>query len=203
MADTLYIANGALSLVGQGIILSLGDNTPAAKYCTLHMSPAVRETLAEGKWKSAKGKASLGQLTAAPAFGYSYQYQLPDDFVRMITFNDVDPDNLLRPLYDIQGKQLLTDETTAQIDYVKDLMMAGNDISAAHPKLVQAMVLNLAAKLAWPMQQSRTLQENLEQRYVMALRKALSVDAKQTRNVLPNPAAESSWLRARQSSTNG
>lgn len=203
MADILYVANGALDLVGQGSILSIEDSTPAAKKAKLHIYQAIREVLAADKWKCAKGLASLALLTAEPAFGFACQYQLPNDYVRMVSFNDNDPDDRLKPLYDIQGRLLLTDETVAELCYVKDLGMAPNDLSQASPYLIDLFVIKLASKLAWPMQQSRVLMESLEQKYLISLRSARGTNAKETRDVLVNPASESTWIRARFTSTNG
>lgn len=203
MADLLYIANAALDLVGNATITSLDDGSPSAKKAKLHIVQAVREVLALGAWKSAKKQAVLAQLTDAPLFGWTYAYQLPNDYVGMILFNNTNPKNQLRPIYDIQGKVLLTDESTASLEYVCDLTMPGNDISAASAPMTELMAIKLAQKLAWGFQQARTLKESLEQEYQLKRRVALAKDAKETRDVLPNPAAESSWLRDRHISTSG
>lgn len=202
-ADLLYIANAALDLVGNTTITSLDDGSPSARKAKLHIAQACREVLSLGCWKSAKKQQVLTQLTSPPAFAWTLQYQMPNDYVRMILFNNTDPRNLLRPLYDIQGKLLLTDETSASLEYVCDLTAPGNDIAAAAPWLVELMVVKLAQKLAWPFQQAKGIKESLEQEYQMKRRVALAADAKETRDEIPNPSAESFWLRERHASTSG
>jgi hypothetical protein len=203
MADLLYIGNSALDLVGQGNIISLDDGTPAAKKVKQHIYQAIRETLELGKWKCARKPLVLGQLTETPVSGWTYAYQLPGDYLRMVSFNDTDPCNVIEELYDINGRKLYTDETTATIVYVCDLSMNGNNIADAGAKLVQLMSVALAQKIAWSFQQSVTLKQSLEQEYAVRLRKALAQDAQETRNPLRNPLTDSTWLRDRLASTNG
>lgn len=203
MADLLSIANTALDLVGQGNIVSLDDPTPAAKKCKQHIYAAIRETLEIGKWKCAKKAASLGQLTGMPITGWTYAYQLPGDCLRIVEFNDIDPCNVVHKLYDINGRQILTNETSVTILYVCDLTATGNDIGAAGAKLAQLFCIALAQKMAWSFQQSVTLKQSLEQEYAVRLRKAMAQDAQDTRNPLTNRLADSVWLRDRLASTNG
>jgi hypothetical protein len=202
MADLNYIANSALDLVGQSQILSIDDSTPAAKKCKLHIYEAIREVLKLGKWKAARKQATLAQLTQGPAFGWTYAYQLPADYLRMVRFNDSDPQNVVIPVFEIQGKQLLTSEPVANLAYVCDLSMAPNDISAAGPELVELFAVKLAQKMAWSFQQSKTLKESLEQEYQMKRRLALAADAQETKNTLVNRLDDSEWLRERRFSTN-
>jgi hypothetical protein len=202
MADLLYIANAALDLVGQTQILSLDDSTSAAKKCKLHIYQAAREVLKLGKWKAARKESVLAQLTTAPAFGWAHAYQLPNDYLRMVRFNDVDPSDVTIPTYDIQGRQLFTDETTASLTYIADLSAAGNDISVLGPELIELIAIKLAQKMAWSFQQARTLKESLEQEYMIKRRAALAADAQETKNPLVNRLDDSEWLRARRFSTN-
>lgn len=202
MADLTYIANQALDLVGQAQIASLNDATPAAKKCNLHIYEAIRDVLRGAKFKCSKKKAVLAQITAAPAFGYSLQYQLPGDYLRVVRFNDVDPDDVRRPLYDIQGTKLLTDETTANLDYICDLTANGNDLGAAPADVVYLFSLKLAVRLSWSFSSSGTRQEQLKQELMIETRKALARDAQETRQSLVNNLSESSWIQRRLTSTN-
>jgi len=203
MASLVDIANFALDLVGNQQILALTDNTQAARKCTLHINQAIRETLKDGKWKSAKKRATLSQLTVGPSFGWTYQYQLPNDYIRMVFFNDTDPCDVREPIFEIEGRLLMTEETSAAIEYVADLTETGNDINAADPALTELFALTLATKLAWTLQQSVTLKEQMLQEYAQKLRRALASDAQEQKNSLVNRLNDSEWLRRRNNSTNG
>lgn len=203
MSSLVEIANAALDLVGQSQIMTLDDQTAAARKANLHIRDAIREVLGVGKWTSAQNSASLAQLAEAPLFGWDYQYQLPGDYIRMVSVNDIDPDDVRLDLWDIRGRQLLTDETTVDLVYVCDLTLTGNDINAASPPLTECFKLKLATKLAWVFQQSRSLRESLLQEYSFKLRTALGADSRETRKPLVNQISQSNWCQNRLSSTDG
>jgi hypothetical protein len=121
----------------------------------------------------------------------------------MVTFNDTDPEDPRLELFEIRGKQLFTDEVIAQIVYVADLTYAGNDINITDPILTDLFGQSLAIKIAWPLQQSKTLKQSLEADFEKQLRRALAADAREERAGLPNRLNDSEWLRARVGSTNG
>ncbi len=208
MADVLYIANAALDLVGQSQILSIDDNTPAAKKAKLHVYQVVREVLKLGKWKCAKKQAVLAQLAGddVPAFGWDFAYSMPGDYLRMVLFNGNDPSdpaNVVVPEFDIYGLKLMTDKPAVDVSYICDLSSAPNNIGLMDPVLVELCGIKLAQKMAWSFQQAVTLKQALEQEYQLKRRAALASDAQETRNRLVNPTTQSQWLRNRIGSTNG
>jgi hypothetical protein len=203
MASKLDIANFALAEVAQIRITDLLEDNEPARLCNLHIDQAIREVLREGMWKSARSSAELAEIGTAPDFGWLKSFQLPNDYVRMVSFNDVDPDNVREELFELRGDQLFTDETSASIVYVRDLTIVDGDINAMGPLLTKACVLNLAVKLSWPLQQSRVLQEVLLSRYEQAIRKTKSADSREEFRPLVNRASSSAWVSSRYTSTNG
>jgi hypothetical protein len=205
----VQIANTALDLVAQQQIMSLDDPTNAARKAKLHIYDAIREVLAAGLWKSARKAAVLAELSPAPTFGWAHRYQLPGDYISFVTLNDVDPRDVMPPLMEVRGRELQTDETEANLVYIADLTAAGNDINAASPLLSELFALKLATKLAWVMQQSRTLRDSLLIEYHGTsggggkLGKALARDAREAKRPIVNQLFQSSWLRDRLGSTNG
>lgn len=207
--DYVQIANAALDLVGQSQIMSLDDPTNAARKAKLHIYDAIREVLAAGLWKAARKSAALSEISPAPDFGWAHRYQLPNDYIRFVTLNDVDPADVTPPLMEIRGRELHTEEITANLVYICDLTTAGNDVNAAPPLLSELFVLKLATKLAWVFQQSRTLRESLLLEYHGnggtggKLGKALAQDAREAKRPLVNQLFQSNWVRDRLNSTNG
>ena len=63
--------------------------------------------------------------------------------------------------------------------------------------------LKLAAKLAWTLQQSRTLRESMLLEYDRKLPKALAQAAREGKRPIVNELFQSNWLRNRLNSTNG
>jgi hypothetical protein len=203
MSDLVQIANVALDSVGQGYITSLDDNTPAAKKAKKHIFDAIREVLEAGLWKQAQQPVILAQLSTAPLFGYAYAYQLPNDYLRMVSLNEVDPCNVQPPIMEIRGNQLHTDESDANVIYIRDLGAPTNDINLAGAQLTELFSLKLAVKLAWAFQQSKALKADLNQEFIGKLRMAKAKDAQEGKQPIVNQLFESNWVKDRQRSTNG
>lgn len=197
MPSLVDIANMALGEVGSQSITTLDEATTPAVTCKRFIYQAIREVLQSSKWKCARVQAELGQLTDEPSFDWAYAYQLPADYVRLVSFNEVESGEQLQDMFEVQGNTLLTDETTASIVYVRDLSYVGNDVGLMPALLVKACYINLASKIAWPIQQSRTLKESLEQTAEVALRKAKAADSREEFRPLTDPAAGSRWIASR------
>lgn len=196
MATLVDIANFALGLCAEGTISTLTEATPQAQLCSLHLPQTIREVLSEGRWKSARKQANLAQTTT-PLFGWAYAYTLPTDFLRLVYLNDTDTLNLTEENFEIQSGVLYTDEPTVSVTYVSNPLLLGGDVGKLDPLLVKAIYTSLAAKLAWHIQQNRTLAETLKNDAEIALRKAKAKDSRDERYPLPNPYDESVWLKSR------
>ena len=196
MATLVDIANYALGLCAEGSIATLTDATQQARLCSLHLTPTILEVLSEGLWKSARKLATLSPTTA-PAFGWAYAYVLPTDYIRLVRINDTDLSSLTDEDFEVQSGLLLMDEATAQIVYVANPLMLGGDVGKLDSLLVKAIYTALAAKLAWHLQQNRTLAEGLKDDAEKALRKAKARDAREERYPRTNPYSASDWLQTR------
>lgn len=136
------------------------------------------------------------QLTvnaAAPDFGYNYSYNLPDNWLRMITLNDIDAwDN--DDWYEIEGRTLLTDHDEAKIVYTQYV----DDSTKYDPLFVAALVVYLAAKLAKPIagdeDQGRLLMAEFKQ---MAFPNAAVVDGDDDSRRPRKPTDRSEWIQGR------
>lgn len=198
MSSQIELVNMALAEVAEVAPLTdINEDSTPARLVRVHYAASVREVLREGLWKAARTSAVLAELATAPDFGWAKAYQLPNDFVRLVSFNEISTDDVTEELFEIRGDQLLTDETVAKIVYVRDVTIGDGDINALDALLTRAVVLNLALKLAWPLQQSRTLQENLEIRFKEAMRRAKAADARDEFKPLVNRANSSRWIASR------
>lgn len=205
MASKTEICNFALGLVAVEGINSVDDATEPARQCKLHLPQTTREVLRMAPWRSCRKRAALVANTAAPAFGWDKSYPLPVNWLRMVSFNDIDPTDIRRELFEIEGRDLLTDEATANIVYIQDVTLetGGAGFNLMDPLLTKAVYTALAAKLAWPLQQSRTLKESLEQALEAYVRQAKSANARDAFAPLINPSDGSEWVNSRVNSTNG
>jgi len=201
MATRLDICNMALGEVGEVALTSLGEDSTVAELCRRFIGPAVREVLNRGHWKCARTGAELAKLSL-PAdekrgIGWAQAYQLPEDYIRIVSFNEVDSWDRWRELFEVRGDWLLTDLPSVHVVYIRDLSARGEDVHLMPPLLTKAVALALAAKLAWPLQQGRALKESLEQSCEIAIRQAKASGANEEFMPRQNLAQGSRWLGAR------
>ena len=124
------------------------DSLPAIQ-CRLHYEQTRDALLRSHWWRFARGRATLSQNAAYTAdtttFEWTYAYDLPVDFLRMKEpwEGDVPGDFDLRYTYSLEGKQLLSEETTMYIRYIKKV----TDPNKFDPLFIEVLVLQLALKM--------------------------------------------------------
>lgn len=180
------VANGALIKLGvANPLLSLNDGTKEANLCKNRIEACKTALLRYHPWNFAIKRTTLANLAAAPAFGYSYQAQLPSDFLRVVQVDD------RRTSYRIEGGKLLSDETAIELRYVYNF---GDDYAAADPLFMECLTLWLANDIAIALTSDTSIKDRVAQELQMALNKARFVDATE------EPAEELSatgWTDAR------
>jgi hypothetical protein len=186
-AGAISICNEALALLGANTITDFTDNTQEARLIDQFYYSAIKDTLRDYDWAfAAKRSSELAELDDEPEFGFSYQYQLPSDCLRVIGMS-LDAD------FEIEGEALLTDETEVRIKYVYDV----TDVSLFDALFRRALVRRLAADLAYPLTRKRTKEEEMILLYERAMAKAKAKDTKETHHKARTPEAGDSWIQAR------
>lgn len=167
------ICNMALAHVGAAMITSLDDPIKEAKLCKLFYAHDRDRTLDEREWTFAVKRAKLIELADPPAWGYGHQFQLPPDCgsVRYAGYAG-QPQEAEDMDYRIEGDRLLTDYDTVYIRYLAEI----TDPSIIPSSVIQVIVLRLAASLAIPITNSRSLHADLSQKAEFALREAAAED---------------------------
>ena len=114
MASVVDICNRALNLIGQSTIADLTENTPVAQKLSL-MWPNLRDSvLRSHPWNCAMERVTLPRLGSTPAWGFSFEYQLPTNCLRVVK---IDPD----ADYTVEGRTLRCDQEELDLLYVKRL----------------------------------------------------------------------------------
>ncbi len=153
--SAVAICNFALDHLKQKPITALtGDNLPlAASTCARHYDQTRRAVLESHPWKFATTRKQLTPDATAPVFGYSFAYNLPPDFLRLLTLGD-DAINLITPtaLYQVENDQLLTGAEfvvdtsgTQNVRYIFDQTNV-NKFSAL---FIEILALELAVNMAY------------------------------------------------------
>lgn len=129
------------------------DTDPIAKQCNLHYEQTRDALLRSHKWRFASARASLVR-GATPPFEYDYSYKLPTDFLSPKPIFDGDEsDGVFRYQYAIEGKLILTNEDSCDMQYIRQV----TDVTEFDPLYIEVLVLALALKLVMPIAQDRKL----------------------------------------------
>lgn len=152
------LCNQALAKVNGKRITSLTDSSESARKCNEVFYDLLEQDLVYTHWNFATKRVALAQLTDAPPFGWTYQYQLPTDYLEMVKeYNEAE--------YKIEGKRLLSNEGTIQIVYIYGV----TDMSLLSAAFRKAFVFRLAAHLAMPIANSKDMAmkyEDLAEKYM-------------------------------------
>lgn len=200
MASKTDIANQALGRVGAKLIFDLGElDNKNARIVSNVFEATVRELARMHKWNCLKRRSSLAQVLPAPAFGWTYAYELPADCLRMVSLNghdawqDVDE-------FEIEGRRLLTDEPTAEITYIA----YEEDANQYDSLFTDCLVVLLASKIAVTVRQDEAVAAQLKEEFIKhSLPQAKRIDGNERKAHPINLVSGSAWVRSRHISTNG
>jgi hypothetical protein len=192
------VCNQALLKVGADVIESLDTDVnseegtvESALLCNVFFDQSLDEVLRLYQWNSCTKRDIPVKLTAEPAFGYSNAFQLPNDFVRLIRATD-NPDYWVDDTeWVLEDGKILCDYDQIYIRYIATPQNIG-DLDAL---ATQALICNLAIKLAVPLQQSNDIATRItNELYNIVLPQAKAIDTFENMEVqLP----ESQWITAR------
>jgi hypothetical protein len=171
----VQICNQALALLGAELITSLDDNTVEAKLSALYY-PTIRDAVQYTyDWTFCIRWADLPQLADPPLSEFENAYQIPNDTLRVL-FVGQDYEHVDRN-YRIEGDVIVTNSVSCKAQ----LLTRVEDTSKFSPLFQQALVARLAAELAIPITNSRTLQEQNYAIYRSKMGEAETMDATQGR----------------------
>lgn len=191
MADIATICNAALQLVKNSkSITSLEQGTKEANACAV-IYGELRDALLEmHNWKFASKRVKLGQNATAPTFGWTYAYERPNDFIRVVTVHRGSAGTDSVP-YSIEGTAIYSDAADLYLHYVYRV----TDPNAMSATFRTALSKLLASRLAVALVQSPTLSEKMyEQFLTQDLPTAKSVDSIQN---YTDQFPESDWVSVR------
>ncbi len=176
MATKVSIANQALGWLGANLITAFTDDTNEAKLISANYADLRDTVLEERAWTFASRRALLQPSITKPAYGWTNQFLLPGDILRVLEArNDKmgEGPNDLR--WAREGRFILTDSDTLNVRYLVRL----DDPSQYSPSFSQALAARLAADLAIPLTESRSMQQSMFGLYAAKLKSAAALDGMQ------------------------
>ncbi len=178
MASDVGICNRALQKLGARRITSLGQDHVNARACNIAFEPVRDALLREHPWNFAIKLASLAVAGTDPIFGRNRSFQLPTDYLRLLSKFPEDNDNTHD--WQIQGKKIHTDDSAPlEVRYIAQI----TDPNEMDALFREALATDLALEMCEELTQSNTKKAAL-----VVQRKVVIGRAKKT-NAIENVAA--------------
>lgn len=179
------ICNLALIKIGHDTISDLTQETKAARMCS-RLYPKLRDaTLRAHPWNFAIRRASLVASADAPAYGYSYAYAKPLDYLRIVTCEDPQTD------YVLESEFFLASISPFKMKYVWKV----TDPNRFDSLFIDAFACRLAADLAMPLAQSAEMVDAMWGSYRERIAEARHADAQEGKG--PEFTDDTGWLESR------
>ena len=166
------ICNSALVKVGAGRINSLAETNERALICK-EQYPKIRKALLRSHlWNFAQERREFAELVTTPIFEYDKEFAIPLDVLRIIKFEDEDPElNKFRR----EGRKILTNN-----DAVKCLCLINiTDTTLFDANFDELFAVGLAAEICWSLTKSATRTKQLSDRFLLFARETRSLDAQE------------------------
>lgn len=201
MPSETDLLNESLSQIGATYITAIDDGSINAKHCQTFYATTRDALLRMHHWNFAAGRAQLNALVTAPLFGYTFEYPLPPDFLKMREFNGV----VVHPSdsvwwwdgfqwisrYVIEERSLLTNDSPVYILYTKKVVDPNFYDAMFYQVLTTWLASKLAMAIAKDHKKSRDL---LETAMNLLLPSAVALDG-QEGSIVPLVSDSLTWGR--------
>ena len=176
-ASEVSISNLALGWLGGNLIISLGDDSTEAKLADANYEFARDAVLEDHYWSFATARTVLTPTEGEPEFGSTMQFLIPPDTIRIqrVSQTENDEDNLdwVR-----EGRFIIANRERIYVTYTQKV----EDPALFPPNFVACLAQRLAADMAIPLAESRSLQEQHWAIYMEKLKDAAATDGMQGRS---------------------
>lgn len=168
---TVDIANLAIQLCGaEAVLVTLDDVNKEARLCRANYDQARRSVLSRHPWKFSILRVLVDvDTTFTPAFGYTAQYLLPDDYLRVVSIDDT-----YNGAWTREGRYMLySGGSQMKLRYITDTQT----IELFDPLFIDALVADMAKRIVYPLTQSNDRLQLIEETAKIVLRYAKRADA--------------------------
>jgi len=173
MASEVQICSDALGQLGESPIMSLDDQTKAARLCKRFYFDIRDAVLRAYPWRCAIAFQELSPLAGSSVIsnsGYAYTYQLPvDPFCLRALLVNGDP----AIKWERVGNKIITDEPSVTLKFIKRI----EDPGEYDALLMNALIARLAQVLAYPITGDKQMGITAWQLYETKLSEARSIDS--------------------------
>ena len=168
--SSVSICSNALLMVGAQTINSLDGDLSDRQRMAVNLYPTVRDyVLTMHPWNCCIARVVLNPDTVGPVFDYANAFTIPADFLRMLSIGEQGAELDYR----IENGKLLCDSSPIQLRYIYRNTTEANWT----PMLVMAMTQAMRQVLAYPITQSTSLEQLIDQTLEPILKRARAVDS--------------------------
>lgn len=190
------ILNIALDRIGAKGISAETDKHESARIASRHYEFVLNDLLTRNDWSFAKTGIVLSPTTNTPINGYSYQFQLPGNFLHVVRVTPQGMAELRQPQhyeYEIHDGYIYTNITPIYLLYInKDVF---NSTHKFPPYFAQALALAVAASMLTVFEPSQSGIEMYTTLAERALKKAIYLDSRmKSRMQVPNGVTQHARL---------
>ncbi len=167
MASDVDICNSALNMIGASNIISLTEDSRAARVCNQRYEFIRDAVFRAHPWNCLVTRTSLAADSDTPAFEFDHQHTLPADCLRVL--RPENPDTVFR----VEGRKIISSTTPFKMIYVARI----TDPNEYDQLLIESIAARLAADVSYALVNSASLSQMLMATYDSKLSEARFVDA--------------------------
>lgn len=167
-ATAVSICSNALLMLGAKTVNDLNEDSERARLCSNLYETVRDDILRAHPWNCAIKRVQLAPDADPPAFGYSARFTLPGDWLRTLTLEGAAD-------YCVEGRAILCNARALNLRYV----FRNANEATWDSALVNVMTLAMAARIAYAVTQSTSMEQVRMQELDYALRKARAVDGQE------------------------
>lgn len=167
-ATAVSICSNALLMLGAETINDLQEDSSRARLCANLYETVRDEMLRAHPWNCAIKRVQLAPDAERPAFGYASRFTLPGDWLRTLTLEGGAD-------YCVEGRAILCNAQALNLRYV----FRNTIESTWDATLVHIMTLAMAARVAYAITQSTSMEQSRMQELDFALRRARAIDGQE------------------------
>ena len=175
MASVIQICNSALNQLGASSITALTENSKNARLCNERYETIRDAVFRSHPWNCLVKRIQLAQDTDTPAWGFTYQYTLPSDCLRVLQIKDYNLD------YKIEGRKLLINEDTVFLIYLAQI----TDVNELDVLLRETISAGLASDISYAITSNLQVTKLMTEKYGLKLSEARHTDASEGYNTDP------------------
>ena len=169
MASDVDICNSALNMIGASNIVSLTEDSRAARVLNQRYEFVRDAVFRSHPWNCLIRRTSLAADSDTPEFEFDHQHSLPTDQFCLRVLRSDDPDTVFR----VEGRKVVSSTTPFKMIFIARV----TDPNEYDQLLIEALSARLASDISYALVNSAVLSQNLFSLYQGKLSEARFVDA--------------------------